>query len=418
MIITVGAQGEQIIYSIKQLKPKYVGFLATNTKECKAVIDHICKECNISQTSCRCDFVNDDSAEIGALVLKFYDIYNWLKTDGKLNDNEIIIDPTGGRKWMSAGITMIASFLGLELVYVDVKYKDNKPDPETMRIIDIGNAYEQVGFLEEKKGDDFFNKCNFSSARDTYDSLSKKMKNPLKILIKKDIANAYLHWWQFRFNDASTYLQDAIDKIKQYELLNEHREKLEKQMAILSVLKRNDESSVQFFRLLQDDSFVEKMLLTLIAQEERYAENQQYNQAVILLYRILELIAQYSLAKQGINFNDVSKEIRDKFRDKFKDLTKKIFQAESEISTKISLVQSYILLFLLQDAILRDENEKFLKDLRENTNTRNLLWLEHGNKHAKKEEYLNFRKFVLCRMLTRIMKDWKDKLYDYQYIEF
>ncbi|MEO0166849.1 MAG: hypothetical protein ABIL39_12005, partial [candidate division WOR-3 bacterium] len=222
MIITVGAQGEQIIYSIQQLKPDYIGLLVTASPECKKTLDEICNACSLSPPKCRVEYFDDNPDEIVRVIAKFNALYKWLKDEVKVTDEEILVDPTGGRKWMSAGVTMIASFLGLEMVYVNVKYKDGKPDPNTMQIIPLGNAYEQTGFLEEAKADKLFNEYNFAGARDIYEFLSKKLQDPRKVAIKKDIADAYLNWSQLRFAEALKYMESAITKINQYSMLREH----------------------------------------------------------------------------------------------------------------------------------------------------------------------------------------------------
>ncbi len=418
MIITVGAQGEQIIYSIQQLKPDYIGLLVTASPECKKTLDEVCNACSLSPPKCRVEYFDDNPDEIVRVIAKFNALYKWLKDEVKVTDEEILVDPTGGRKWMSAGVTMIASFLGLEMVYVNVKYKDGKPDPNTMQIIPLGNAYEQTGFLEEAKADKLFNEYNFAGARDIYEFLSKKLQDPRKVAIKKDIAEAYLNWSQLRFAEALKYMESAITKINQYSMLREHKEKLQKQIEILTILNKNDAPTAQFFHLLKDKIFFEKTALTLVAQVERHEYNQQYDQAIILLYRILELISQFRLAQNNINVNNVSDEIKSQYNDQFRRLTKEIFQAESEIPKKVSLVQSCLLLYILKDELLKNENENFFKDLREQTDTRNLLWLEHGNKHATKDNYISFKKFVLSRILTRLIKNWNNLVDDYKYVKF
>ncbi|MCX7916664.1 MAG: TIGR02710 family CRISPR-associated CARF protein [bacterium] len=363
LILTVGAQSEQVKFSIKNICPKYIGILGTNTSGCKEAIEKIFKEISFCPTNIRIEYVEDKPESIKDIILKFDEIYNWFNKTHNLEDREIVVDPTGGRKWMSAGIIMIASFRGIDLVYVDAPFINGKPDSSKMDLVPITNAYENVGFLEESKADKLFNSYSFIEATNIYKFLEEKLTDPRRVTIKRLISESYFYWTQFKFNKAFESLNEVLRKINQFNLLNEYKNHLEEHLQILKILKKNDEPQTSYFSLIKDDMFSEKMLLFLLSQSERYAENKYYDLAVILLYRILEGISQIRLAKHNIDTNKISEQTKEKYNDRFREITREVFGGESEIPTKIALLHGWILLYCLGDFLTEGENIKLKQEM-------------------------------------------------------
>lgn len=416
LILTVGAQGEQIKFTIDKIKPEYLGLIGTNTPQCKKTIDEISGYSKLPITNVKLEYVNDSPIEIKNIILRFEEIYKWMKECG-LEDEEIVVDSTGGRKWMSAGLYIISAFRGLNMIYVEVPFKDGKPDPTNMNLVNIGNAYEQTGFLEEIKADKLFNEYNFSSAIEIYDFLSKKLSDPRKVELKKLIAEGLNYWFQFSFEKAYNKLKEALDKIDQYELLKEFKEKLENYIQILNVLKQNEQPNTSYFSLLKEQNFAKNILINILSFSENYAEIGHYDFAVVLLYRTLELISQIKLAQHDIDTSNVSKEIKEKYKDDFKRITKEIFSAESEIPDRIALLHSWVLLYCIKDEIVRNEEIKFLKGMRSQVETRDLLWIEHKNKNVTKEDYERFKRYVEM-WVSKVDKDFKEKIKVFKFIKF
>jgi CRISPR-associated protein (TIGR02710 family) len=416
LILTVGTQGEQIKFSIGSIEPEYLGLIGTDTPQCKKTIDEIYQYSKLPVTKVKIEYIEDNPNQVKDIIHKFLEIYEWMKKEG-LDDKEIAVDPTGGRKWMSAGIYIISSLKGLNLVYVDAPFVNGKPDSQNMKLVYIGNAYEQTGFLEEGKADELFNKYNFGPAIKIYEFLSQKLSDPRRVEIKKQIAEEFNWWNQFSFEKAYKNFLDAYEKIRQYGILTGLQSKLEGYIKILEILKQNETSGESYFKLLKNPQFSEKILLNLIATSERYAEINHYDFAVILLYRTLELIAQIKLAQRDIDTGDINEEIKEKYNEEFKKITKEIFGAESEIPDKIALLHSWILLYCLKDEIVINENIKFLKGMRDQVNIRDLLWIEHKNKSASEDDYLKFKRYVE-HWISKFDRDFKEKLEHYKFIKF
>ena len=416
LVITVGAQAEQIIFSLKNLNPEYVGAIYTDTKESKNALDRITSVYPLKPSKLKHEVVADDSREIDKVVEKFYSIYGWLKREG-IEDKEILVDPTGGRKWMSAAVTMIASFLGLDMIYVYAKFRDNRPDPSTMKLIPLGNAYELVGFLEEDKGDSFFNEYNFEGALKIYQILKEKVEDPRRLEIKEYLAEGYLKWDLFQFKRAYEKLDKALNKIIQYKNLQEKKTCVEKHVEILKVLKQN-ESNISFSNLLKDETFAKYSLLTTFSYAKRCQEIKKWDWGVIGLYRTLELISQLRLAKKGIDFNKIPPNVKQNYDYQFRRISKDILGAESEIPDRVSLMNGWILLYTLQDEIFKQKKTyQFLKGLRKNTEPRNSLWLVHKNRPATESDYNQLQKYVEM-WLVQIIPDYQNELKNFEFIKF
>lgn len=413
MIVTVGVQGEQIIFSLDKLKPEYLGLIYTNTKDSKKTLDTIMKNFPFPASKFKAIDVKDNAEEIGNVVTKFDELYNWLKKEG-VNDKEIIVDPTGGRKWMSAGVAMIASFLGLDMVYVDAESKEGKPDPKTMKVVPMGNAYEKTGFIEEEKIDTLFNSCEYSVSYKLYDRLAQKVKVPRLYEIKKYISQSYLYWSQFLFSEAYESLETAISKCRKFDYMSDYINLLKKQVQILKILKKDD----SLYALLKDPPFWKSALLNLWTFVEYESENEKYNTAVLGLYRILELISQIRLANHGINTDNIEKNIKEKHNTKFNAVARQIFQTEHGIASKIGLLDSWILLYCINDEFVQSQKDiKFLKNMQGATKPRNLLWVEHGSKKVSKNDYEQFKNYVK-RWLCKIIPDYEQKIKPYRFIKF
>ncbi|NWF57206.1 MAG: hypothetical protein HXY45_20705, partial [Syntrophaceae bacterium] len=166
LIISVGKTWEPIVYTLRELQPNFSAFLCT-PDSCQT-LDQVLSQYPLPPSRHQVLQVPDDPGAIGQMVNRFYSAYRWLRQEKGLDSSRILVDPTPGRKWMSAALTMMASYLGANMAYVDVIYKDGKPDPATMKIVNLGNAYDQTGFLEIERGTQFFNAGAWENARETF----------------------------------------------------------------------------------------------------------------------------------------------------------------------------------------------------------------------------------------------------------
>jgi len=397
MIVTVGAQASQIVFSVQQEKPEYLVLLSTDTIECRKSVEEIYEAYPLSPLKCRAHSTSDSPEEIGNVVKNLHNAYNWLTEKEKVAPKDIVVDPTGGRKWMSSGAIMIASFLGIEMIYVDAPFKGGRPDPTSMRIVTIGNAFEQVGFLEEHKADRLFNEENYAAACEIYTDLFARVKKPRKVEVKKLICEGMTLWQQFRFRESCELFETVQKKMKDHSIMNELNDTVLKYLYLLRVLQVSDRNQHNFFENIKDRNFTHCAILNLLLQAEKYSRLRHYDFAVLLNYRILEFISQYRLSTHNIDSDKVPDDIREKFRDKFKEITKTIYGAESEIPDKVALLNGVMLLYCIEDPTitsLAGGKHKFLSKLREETEVRNKLWAEHGNLTVNQHDFRKFKGYI------------------------
>jgi len=416
LIITIGAQAEQVKYCLNQRNPDYVVLIGTNTPNCQDAIREVLNAHPMNPTRCRV-IVNfpDDPREISAVVHAFYEAHDWLKSQG-VHDPKIEVDPTGGRKWMSAGVTMIASFLGLRMIYV---YRDNDAAP--MRIVEMGNAYDQVGFLEEARADYLFNNLDCRHAADIYERLERTQRDPRRVTIKRLIARAYDAWGGFRFLDAYRELSEAAERLDQYHLqpMLTLQPSLQSQIQVLDVLRRNDENREEYARHISDNNFSSAVMRFLYAQQERDARRGRYEHAVIILYRMLEFVAQWRLALRDVDTECVPENIRQQYDDRFRQLTAQVLREQGgrAVPQTAALLDAWMLLWCMQDDLLRDKNEGFFNRLRGSTKPRNFLWIEHRNQCVTPETYRRFHDFVVESVSPVITFNDQD-LQAYRFVHF
>jgi CRISPR-associated protein (TIGR02710 family) len=163
-------QHEPVVYSIRQMSARCVALICTPEAE-RETLNKVIEETRLAPSHWRKYLVPDDPEQIGCLCHEFQDAYRWLVEGCGLSRETIAADPTAGRKWMSAGATMVATMLGLAMHYVDAAYVDGKPDPSSMRLVVLGNAYDQTGMIAAEKGRTFFNQLQFATAADVFDSI-------------------------------------------------------------------------------------------------------------------------------------------------------------------------------------------------------------------------------------------------------
>lgn len=296
LILTVGMQPEPLLFSLRQLTPHSVAFICTPGS--KLTLDEVLKDYPLEYSHTRCFDVEDEPSQIGRLVHEFNSAFLWLQHDQNIPPSQIYADPTAGRKWMSAGATMIASFLGLSMFYTDAKYIKGVPDSATMRFVPLGNAYDQTGFLQAEGARDLFNRFEFAAAA--------KLFSELKPTIS-------------RLSDLFTGLASLAKTLHRWELFDHYSNSLKADFDLaLTELRRADYSSSSSLAFGQ---FLDKVdhlahavqavtdatkpaleaVVDLVQNGLRRIEQGRYDDAVARFYRALEATSQFYLMRRGID---------------------------------------------------------------------------------------------------------------------
>jgi len=390
IIFTTGFSPEPLILTITALKPKKVYFLYT--RESEKHLDRIVEDCKLRPS--QYDKAVIERSDGSDVYEKIKEIWNAWKSE---NIRKIAIDITGGTKPMVGGSAIAASILNAGLLYVDSKYGWilGKSEPGTERIVKLDNPFNVFGDLEEKKAIELFNGHNYILSVDYFGKLMGLTKDPRGYEVKQLLAKGYGAWDMFDYDEAYSKLNEALRKLGQYGL--SYDSKIEKHLEILKVLRKNSKSNISFFSLLQDKEFSSRLTIDIFSNAKRRIEQGRYDDAIIRFYRVLELIAQRRLAIKNIDTSNI-KIGNPEIQKEFEKHAERLYGSMRGISKKIGLMDSWILLLVLKDEIIKEYSE--IEDIYEHINIRNNLMIEHRNLLGDKKK---------CSKLGNFTEKWLEK---------
>ncbi len=294
LILTMGLSPEPLIFSIQQLKADYVVFIGTG-ESLRTSVDKTVEETGLRPSQYDKMEITDSPEEIGALCEKFEHAKNWLERQGA---DTILSDPTGGRKWMSAGAVMVASFLGIPMIYVDARYDKGKVIPETMNIVELGNAYDQTGFIIAAKGRDAYNAFDFGGAAKHFDRIVPTHAHKKELF--QGLANLcdQLALWDRFAHYESSVSQGINNAVQQIDRalrsgagsaeFASFSDKLKTFASHIKEIEATKKLSIEF-------------IVDIFLNAGRCIRRNRFDDAVARHYRTLEAISQYFLYEEGID---------------------------------------------------------------------------------------------------------------------
>lgn len=417
MIIPVGAQIEQIKFLLNKYVPKFVGLVGTDTdksrEELKNLVE-LLKENNIEHKQV---VIADRVDEISILIEKLDELFMWLKSGKSLSEEEILIDITGGRKWMSSAMLLFAYLRGLMTVYVHVDYinvqgrsvvkkgseKNIERDPRLLvRKLDDENAISKF-----KKGD-------FVGAMEIW----KKIKSPNSNL-KKTIAEFANRLFMFDLKGIGEQVEELrqdLLALRLYDIVDEFDVIYDNWLGILVDISAFVKNDKEMFIKLRDQEVVDA-LLTLFFWIKGYCDRRQdLNTKVLLIYRAIELVIQSELVKRGVPVYVVPEEIRDRYKSEYERISQKLSGSGYSIPERnVTLISGLILLLAMGWNALSVEDASRLK---KEVEVRNKLWLEHGfqSNAIKKDnadgEDIKKMEERLLKLLVNLDKKWIARIKD------
>ncbi|MFQ6056096.1 MAG: TIGR02710 family CRISPR-associated CARF protein, partial [Methanosarcinales archaeon] len=287
--------------------------------------------------------------------------------------------------------SMAGALLGFDLLYVDYdKYIPSlrKPEPGSEIIVKLRNPYDVFGDLQREKAIELFNKHNYQRSKELFEELKEKVNDPRPYEILFKLALGYEQWNRFEYAGAKSNLESALRMAERFQVYDLDIANLKKNLKVVDILKENRNKSL--FELLKNEEFAFHLMVDIYCSAEREAKQGHYDDGIIRLYRVLELISQYYLAKHNLDTKNVDKQLLPiNVQNEFKELTEQIYGGAREIPTKIALMDGYILL-----AALNEIKKSELKNLYNAIQPRNLLMIEHGNNLGDSKIYNKFKRTV------------------------
>lgn len=304
LILTVGLSKEPLIKTIQEFKPERVVFIGTE-QSIENTLDDIIEETSLKPSKYKALDVTDSSESIGKLISKFKEGYNWL-IHHSISRDCIVVDPTGGKKWMASGATMIASFLGLEMIYVDAVYdkKLGKIDPSTMKVVPLGNAYDQTGFIVAEQARVAFNSFNYEQAEVYFGNITPTLSHRAEFFRGMTLLTKSLARWDRFEHYEGTVSKDLHDSIA---LVERSLKTGYSSVELVSFIEDLKVFAGEIENLETQSNISEGFIIDIFFNAKRRFSCFRYDDSVARLYRTLEAIGQFFLLKD--HKVDVSKKI-------------------------------------------------------------------------------------------------------------
>ncbi|MBI2426159.1 MAG: TIGR02710 family CRISPR-associated protein [Candidatus Hydrogenedentes bacterium] len=300
LLLTVGASADSEIFCIKEQSPEWVAFLCTRGS--RTTIDKIAAQTSLAPHQYQI-FESPDSPEaVGGLVETAHKACRWLEEKCGANA-DITINPTAGRKWMSMGLGMFGSRTSARQIYVDVVFVDGKPNPDTMKIVDLGNAQDHTGLFDADLGVNLFNRGDFDGAAQVFGHIRPRFAAGRELYRGLNGLSTALHRWdRFEHLGRNSNVSEAGR-----ESLGE-LETAAAELCMHSLKSFATAMGLLFERIRQVESAEKPSLIAigdLAANAHRRIKTGRYDDAVARLYRALEAIAQVLLKKRGIDTSHI-----------------------------------------------------------------------------------------------------------------
>lgn len=314
------------------------------------------------------------------------DIYaavrHFLRTSG-VPPREIFVDPTGGKKSMSAAAALAGFLAGAPLVYVDyAEYHGPHRIPvagtEYPRL--LTNPLEILGELELRDIFAALARSDFQEAERMAGRLAQRLYAPREAECLAALAKGYGAWDAFKFTDARRYLSRAREMLEQFADQGRWawaasvRETLEGNLRVLEALQDTKERPDRV-----EDGV--PLIAWYLSKAERMLQAERWSLALLLIYAAIERLVGLCL---WVDFRlDVDRPDYSRLRDgldlgRFHEVGKKLFGERYEPRdppAQIALMNGLQLLATLAPGRLGGDDLRWLQDL---AGARNRCEFEHG----------------------------------------
>lgn len=400
LVIPMGLEWVYPTLLINSLKPKRVYFLCTKAGE-QLFLDKVIEKTNLKRIEYNKDVVEYtglDATEVYKRIKKRLEIFRGKK---------IAVDLTRGKRVMSAGAAIVGDFFGCDLLYIDEDWIDEikRGVPGTESLIHVKNPLQIFGDLEQRYAIELFNKHEYVAAKKLFVELCNKISEPHECKVKSLISEGYAFWDALNYERAVKKLDHAFDKIKEYGIIGIDSDQLNSNLESLKILR--NVRKIKLMDVLKNEDSVIRLLIDIYCNAFRRAEQNRIEDAVLRLYRTIELVSQHRLAKLGINTSSPDyNNLKHKSEEKYKEITRQLYGKEESFPSQISLMDGHIILFSNEDDIWKKGRIKDLEELLKCIKFRDHSIVAHGTELVKEGTFEKFEK-----MTTRMLKGLCD-LYD------
>jgi CRISPR-associated protein (TIGR02710 family) len=390
MIITVGGSPEPLVKALSKFRPEFVSFLASQRSidQVPSIKESVRAEGHAILTSENTLIDNVD--DLFHCYQKAEEAVNRVLAKGYAKD-DVSVDYTGGTKNMSVALSLASVVHGFTFSYVGGTERTKNGLGTVVgghEVVHLSvNPWDFLGIEERRHISVLFNACQFSAAGRLIEDLTLKSTKHKPLFKKLGFAiHGYYHWDMFKHAEAL----GRFEKAKLDELFHDDLPGLRSFASETAML-------TEFLRRVIEKSEkgrkpCAEIIADLYANAERRHMEGKIDDAVLRLYRALEMIAQDRLAiEHGIMNSDVPEKhvpeaLREEFSTRYRD--------KNDGKIKLPLTASFRLLKELGS----DMGALFLarqSDFSDLQSSRNYSYLAHGFVSAKNTTYTRFREFLV-----------------------
>lgn len=430
MVVSVGTSYEPIVLDIQLLKPGKLLFLYT--EESHDTMAKVIEYCVLSPTRYDKSIVSEvDPMDIYREIKGFY------LRSGK--PGKMYIDFTGGTKAMSAAAALAGAMIDVQMVYCstdDYLVDFRKPNPGSERLMYIENPLAVFGELEIEKAFELFDKHNFAGAKEKFSILKESLPEPAlrqQLGFVHLLAASYEAWDALDFIPAyenMLQLQREIErdrKLHRDYLLMDFSLHIDRQRAMLEHLSRIPplQEARNMQAILEDPDILHALALTIYQNAKTREEQEKYDMATLLLYRLLEMMSQRRLSCYGIfpsrpdyrrakynvhrfpELRAINTENRLQWlSDRFRNISEAVFRKEPDryLPSPIASLDGFILLAAMGDPLVGGgklaDAISMIKRIRSMVYLRNNSIFAHGLGPVSHKDFIRFRTFVFDMFRT------------------
>lgn len=422
-VISVGTSYEPIVLNIKLFSPKKILFLYT--EQTGKTLNKIVKYCMLEPDSYEKSKVSETNPlDIYREIKRYY--LEWNKPE------KMYVDFTGGTKAMSAAAAMAGAMVNIQLVYVgtnDYLTDFRKPNPGSETLFYINNPIAVFGDLEIEKAFTLFEKYNYAGAQEKLAVLKESIPDPnirQQLNFAFLLAKIYESWDALDFVAAYEYVVMLNRQLRrdrsthQNFLLMDFCVELGKQEEMLACLKDIPAltRAKKNMDILKNKKVIVALMFTMCQNGYIREQQEKYDMATLLFYRLLEMIEQRRLAVYNLHVSKMeyaeikynlkrTPEFADEspnrqlelFRQKVQDIKIALFgKATNYLQEQVSLLEGFILLYALGDPIVASKEGKGidkLKRIRSMVFLRNNSIFAHGLGPVGVQDFRKFKQFTL-----------------------
>ncbi len=401
MIITVGGTPDPIIKTIRETKPDLIVFIVSEVTDRKSMPE--IKESIAEEEVEYKKVVVDDPDDLD-------DCFNAARKASEIVENrkeyfKVTADPTGGTKLMTSALSMVSARKGYKFSYVSGE-KRNKDGVGTVitgteKVKFFNNPYRSYAILLRDNLLNLINHGQYEAAARLVDSDIKNISEGIKPIYEcmRKICKGFSSWDSWDHEAALRIIERCkFEDIKlaakkwNEEKITDYIMETEEIIKILEVIQKKSYRKQKG----QETTIIptEELICDLLANSRRRHREYKFDDAMVRMYRAIELKGRMELLKLGIDNSDVDLEKipDDELRDKIK--TNNYNSKEKKY--KLGLWKTYeVLKSLNNESGKKYFDPEHLKHIRDILGKRNNSWLIHSNKKMKEEDFERLFKYAL-----------------------